>query len=72
MGYIPNLIYGKGTSDKTQAKDKIQDKHKYILFIFESLKEISNGKGFDCVVLGRTVQVQVWIHFFIDDTEGNS
>jgi hypothetical protein len=71
MGYIPNLIYGKGTSDKTQAKNKIQDKHK-CMFICESLKEISNGKGFDCVVLGRTVHVQVWIHFFIGDTEGNN
>jgi hypothetical protein len=37
MGYIPNLIHGKGTSDKTQAKDKIQDEHKCILFIFKSL-----------------------------------
>ena len=72
MGYIPNLIYGKGTSDKTQAKDKIQEKHKCILFIFESLKDLSNGKGFDCVVLGCTVHVQVWIHFFIGDTEGNN
>jgi hypothetical protein len=42
------------------------------LFIFKSLKEISNGKGFDCVVLGRTVHVQVWSHFFIGDTEGNN
>ena len=72
MGYIPNLVYGKGTSNKTHAKDKIQDEHQCISLIFKSLKEISKQKGFDCVVLGRKVRVQVWIHFFIGDTEGNN
>jgi hypothetical protein len=72
MGYIPNLTHGKGTSDKTQVKDKIQDEHKCISFIFESLKEISKGNGFDFTVLGRNVRVQVWIHVFIGDTEGNN
>ncbi len=72
MGYIPNLTYGKDSSDKTQAKDKIQDEHKCISFIFESLKEISKGKVFDFTVLGRNVRVQVWINFFIGDTEGNN
>jgi hypothetical protein len=72
MGYIPNLVYGKGTSDKTHAKDKIQDEHRCLSFIFGLLKEISKEKGFMCNVLGRTVNVQVWIHFFIGDTEGNN
>jgi hypothetical protein len=72
IGYIPNLVYGKGTSDKTRAKDKIQDEHRCLSFIFGSLKEISKEKGFMCNVLGRTVNVQVWIHFFIGDTEGNN
>ncbi len=72
MGYIPNLVYGKGTLDKTRAKDKIQDEHRCLSFIFGSLKEISKEKGFMCNVLGRTVYVQVWIHFFIGDTEGNN
>ena len=72
MGYIPNLVYGKGTSDKTRAKDKIQDEHRCLSFIFGSLKEISKEKGFMCNVLGRTVTVKVWIHYFIGDTEGNN
>ncbi len=72
MGYIPNLVYGKGTSDKTRAKDKIQDEHRCLSFIFGSLKEISKEKGFMCYVLGRTVNVKVWIHYFIGDTEGIS
>ena len=40
--------------------------------LFQSLKKISNEKGFDCVVLGCMVCIQVWIHFFIGDTEGNN
>ena len=72
MGYIPNLTYGKGTSDKTQARDKIQDEHKCITCIFRSLKDRSQSNGFEFSVLGRSVRVKVWIHFFIGDTEGNN
>ena len=72
MGYLPNLIYGEGTSDKTLAKDKIQDEHRCLAFIFDSFKEISKENGFACNVMGRTVHMQVWIHFFIGDTEGNN
>ena len=72
MGYIPNLVYGKGTSDKTRAKDKIQDEHRSLSLIFGSRNEISKENEFMCNVLGRTVNVQVWIHFFIGDTEGNN
>jgi hypothetical protein len=49
MGYIPNLVYGKGTSDKTRAKDKIQDEHRCLSFIFGSLKEISKQND-SCVM----------------------
>ena len=72
MGYIPNLVYGKGTSDKTRAKDKIQDEHRCLSFIFGSLKKISKQNEFMCNVLGRSVNVKVWIHYFIGDTEGNN
>jgi len=72
MGYIPNLTYGKGTSDKTEARDKIQDEHKCITCILQSLKDISQSNGFEFTVLGRSVRVKVWIHFFIGDTEGNN
>ena len=39
---------------------------------FLILKKISKDQGFMCNVLGRTVRVQVWIHFFIGDTKGNN
>ena len=72
LGYIPNLSYGKGTSNKTAAKDKIQDEHDCLSFVLHSLKKIHKTNGFDCTVLGKTVRVKVWIHFFIGDTEGNN
>ena len=72
LGYIPNLSYGKGTSDKTAARDKIQDEHDCLSFVFHSLKKIHKSNGFDCTVLGTSVRVKVWIHFFIGDTEGNN
>ncbi len=38
----------------------------------QSLCKISNEGGFDLVVLGHDVHVNVWIHYFIGDTEGNN
>jgi hypothetical protein len=72
IGYIPNLGYGRGTSNITHTRDKIQDEHSCISFAFQSLKNINKENGFQCFVLGRTVHVKVWIHYFIGDTEGNN
>ncbi len=72
IGYILSLGYGRGTSNKTHTRDKIQDKHSCISFAFQSLKNINIENGFQCVVLGHTVCVKVWIHYFIGDTEGNN
>jgi hypothetical protein len=41
IGYIPNLGYGRRTSNKTHPRDKIQDEHSCILFAFQSLKNIT-------------------------------
>jgi hypothetical protein len=70
IGYIPNLGYGKETSNKTHTRDKIQDEHSCLSFAFQSLKNINKENCFQCVVLGYTVCVKVWIHFFIRDTKG--
>jgi hypothetical protein len=72
IGYIPSLRYGRGTSNKTQTRDKIQDEHSCISFTFQSLKKINKENGFQCVVLGCTVSVKVWIHNFFGDTKGNN
>ena len=72
LGYIPNLSYGKGTSDKTTTPEKIQDEHNCISLVLKSLKKINMDNGFDCIVLDKSVRVKVWIHFFIGDTEGNN
>jgi hypothetical protein len=72
LGYIPNLSHGKGTSDKTATRDKIQDEHDCVSVVLKSLKKIKRNNGFDCKVLGTYVRVKVWIHYFIGDTEGNN
>jgi hypothetical protein len=66
IGYIPNLGYGRGTFNKTQTRDKIQDEHTCISFAIQSLKNINKENGFKCVVLGHTVLVKVWIHFLLE------
>ena len=47
LGYIPNLSYGKGTSDKTTTRDKIQDEHDCLSLVFNSLKKIHKSNGFN-------------------------
>jgi hypothetical protein len=64
-GYIPNLGYRRGTSNKTHTRDKIQEEHSCISFAFQSLKNINKENGFQCVVLGHTVHVKDWIHFLL-------
>ena len=72
LGYIPNLGYGKNKADKTETKNKIQDEHKCLACILESVRDIHRSGGFNATVLGKAVQIKVWIHFFIGDTEGNN
>jgi hypothetical protein len=38
IGYIPNLLYGKGTADHRSTSDKIQDQHTCLSCIYESLR----------------------------------
>jgi len=72
LGYIPNLSYGKNKADKTETKNKIQDEHKCLSVIFESIRNINRSGGFKASVMDRDVNIKVWIHFFIGDTEGNN
>ncbi len=72
IGYIPSLGYRRGISNKTHTRDKIQDENSCTLFAFQSLKNINKENGFQCAVLGRTVRVKVWIHYFNGDTKGNN
>ncbi len=65
IGYIPILGYRRGTPNKTHTRDKIQGEHSCISFAFQSLKNINKENGFQFVVLGYTVHVKAWIHYFI-------
>ena len=72
LGYIPNLTYGKNKADKRQTTDKVQDEHRCLSAVLDSIKEIHRNGGFYATVMGRAVKLKVWIHYFIGDTEGNN
>ena len=65
-------MHQKSSSDRRHTKEKLQDEHACLSVLFKSLQEIHKDGGFEVTVLGRKVQVKVWIHFFIGDTEGNN
>jgi hypothetical protein len=69
IGCILNLSFGKGGADCRKTSDKLQDEHTCLSCILESLRKIMREGGFNLVVLGQNVHVQVWIHYFIGDTE---
>jgi hypothetical protein len=54
IGYIPNLGYGSGTSNKTHKRDRIQDEHSCISSAFNHLK--TSAKKMDSNVLCWDVQ----------------
>lgn len=72
LGYLPNLGHGKNKSNKTPTVKKIQDEHNCLSCVFESIRIIHRDGGFRAKVLGRHVNIKIWIHYFIGDTEGNN
>jgi len=72
IGYLPNLGYGKNKSNKTSTVNKVQDEHNCLSCVFESIRRIHKNGGFKTTVLGQDVNVKIWIHYFIGDTEGNN
>ncbi len=72
LGYVPNLGYGKNKSHKTPTVKKRQDKLDCLLCVFESIRRIHKNNGFRAKMLGQDVNVKIWIHYFIGDTEGNN
>ncbi len=53
-------------------RDKIQDERTCLSCAFQSLCRISKDGRFNIVVLREEVHIQVWIHYFIGDAEGNN
>ena len=72
LGYVPNLSYGKNKSNKTPTVNKVQDEHNCLSCVFESIRQIHKNNGFRARVLDFDVNVKIWIHYFIGDTEGNN
>jgi hypothetical protein len=50
----------------------MQDKHKCLSVAFESIRQTHQDGGLQASVLGRDVNIKVWVHYFIGDTEGNN
>jgi hypothetical protein len=66
IGYIPNLGYGQGTSNKTHTRNKIQDEYSCTSFAYQSLKNINKENGFQYVVLGCTEHVKFRYIFLLE------
>jgi len=72
LAYIPNLGYGKNKADKTSTKDKVQNEHESLSIALQSIRRINRNEGFRASVLGREVNIKIWINYFIGHTEGNN
>ena len=72
LGYLPNLGYGKNKSNKTPTVNKIQDEHDCLSCVFESIRQIHRNGGFRATVLGKEINIRIWILYFIGDTERNN
>ncbi len=52
--------------------NKLQDEHDCLSCVFETIRQIHKNGGFRATVLGKEVNINIWIHYFIGDTEGNN
>jgi hypothetical protein len=57
-----------------RLRQEITSKISTLVFhsLFNHSRTSTKKNGFQCVVLGRTVCVKVWKHYFIGDTKGNN
>ncbi len=51
---------------------KIQDKHRCLSCILQSIRDIHRSGGFLASACGHNVKIKVWIHYFIGDIAGNN
>ena len=50
----------------------MQNEHECLSDAFQSIRQIHQEGGFMASVLGREVNIKIWVHYFIGDTEGNN
>jgi len=68
LGYNPNLSLGKIKSTRQKAKDKLQEEHDCLMPAFNQVKGIYDKGGTKTEVMGRDVNVMIWIHIITGDS----
>ena len=66
LSYIPNLGYGKTTSEKSTrgvSEDNLQREHDCLHRVFADLRDIYKRGGIATEVMGKSVVCKVWIHY---------
>ncbi len=80
LGFIPNLDFGKSKSSTDLSIHKLNDLHKCLRVIFDSMIEAHNCNGIDpqiadpCSPSTPMVDVSIkgWVHCIIGDIKGNN
>ena len=72
LGYVPNLGYGKGKSNREPSHVKIQDEHNCLRQITKQLIMINEKGGIATMVMGRKVNLKVWLHIITGDNSGHN
>ena len=70
LAYLSNLGFRKNKADKTPTKDKIQNEHECLSVAFKSIRRIHRERGFRALVLGREVNIKIWINFSLETLKG--
>ena len=72
LAYIPNLAYGKGKADDTESIDKVRDEHTCLKAVLNQLCILNRKGGVEMTVLGKEVNIRMFILVIIGDTQGNN
>jgi hypothetical protein len=74
LAFTPNLSYGALSSKnfRKPLRHSYQDEHDCLKVAFSYLQRIHKQGGLSLIVMGKPVIGKVWIHYCVDDTQGNN
>ena len=72
LGYVPNLGYGKGKTNRQPSTVKLQDEHNCLRQVTKQLIFIMQKGGIHTTIMGRKVRVMPWLHIITGDNSGHN
>ena len=73
LAYLPDLCFERFVEEGEESTvTSLEDEHCCLSVALESVKRVHREGGFLSEVLGCKINIKIWIHYIIGDTQGNN